>query len=253
MTNSRFEALEARCQKLRLKRYLKIFLFIAVVMSLGWMSFSSKHLFSLFENNASIVATEIKYLDTNHTDFNTILKEENSSLEQNETNTSSLNQETLKLSLTINRERYPASAKEKSTDNPNKVTETISKNSPPLQIQRDFDLSAPEQAPKTFSMSVKSLNSEEALLKSHTSTPTFKTTYELAAFYFEKNDYPKAIKWSKEANKLDPASDKPWIIYAQSKYALMEREDAIKALEVFLQYVHSQEAQALLEKYRGQK
>lgn len=261
MTNSRFEELEARCKKLRFKRNTKVFVFILCTFTLIGIVLNANFLFLQLGHYMSSITTEVKQLETQHVIVNNAVEEENNSLGQknesidlNETNVSSIGQEDFKLSLTINRERYPEkSIKEKSVDSLYKTTETVSKNVAPLQIQKEFDLSAPEQAPKTFSMSVTSLTSEEALLKSHASAPTFKTTYDVAFFYFEKNEYSKAIKWSKDANKLDPTSDKPWIIYAQSKYALMEREDAIKALEVFLQYVPSQEAKALLEKYRGQK
>ncbi|MDD3344424.1 MAG: CDC27 family protein, partial [Sulfurospirillaceae bacterium] len=110
----------------------------------------------------------------------------------------------------------------------------------------------PHEAKKPLNMSVKSLGSEEALLKNFHSANTFNTAYELAEFYFNAKEYPKAIVWAKESSKLGPTSEKPWIIYAKSKFYLGEKTEAIRALEIYLGYSSSKEVKDLLNFYKGQ-
>ncbi len=94
---------------------------------------------------------------------------------------------------------------------------------------------------------------EEVLLKNFHLENTFATASILAQFYFEKKEYGKAIEWAKESSKLEPVSDKPWLIYAKTKFHLGERAEAVRSLELFLGYVNSNEVKELLNFYKGQQ
>ena len=59
--------------------------------------------------------------------------------------------------------------------------------------------------------------------------------------------------WAKESSKLEPISDKPWLIYAKSKFHLGERAEAIRSLELISGYVNSNEVKELLNFYKGQQ
>lgn len=57
----------------------------------------------------------------------------------------------------------------------------------------------------------------------------------LAEELYNKQNYHDSIKWALTANELDSKSDKSWYWFAKNKIKLGEKEDAIKALETFLQ------------------
>ena len=99
----------------------------------------------------------------------------------------------------------------------------------------------------------RSLNEEQHLLKVFQAEQNFSNAYALAHFYFERKSYSEVILWAKEASKRDSRSDLPWILYAKSKFYLGDRAEAIRSLELFLGYINSKEAQALLNFYKGQE
>lgn len=237
MTNSRFEDLQRRCQKMKRARIAKVVLLCvgSILIALGtWyqtINVSPAH--SLQEP-----AKEVEQITEPNKNNVTIKKEvtDEASLISEENQ----NYDTLKLAPTIKNELKPLPSEEK--------IELKAVMAPPIE-----DFLAPPEVKKSLSISVKSLSNEESLLKNFHSENTIATSMALAQFYFEKKEYGKAIVWAKESSKLEPVSDKPWIIYAKSKFHLGERAEAIRSLELFLGYVNSNEVKELLTFYKGQQ
>ena len=75
----------------------------------------------------------------------------------------------------------------------------------------------------------------------------------MAKLYFQKQSFAESVYWSKKASKLNPENKISWLIYAKSKKNLGETEDAIRALELYLEYFSSNEVKKLLEIYRNNK
>lgn len=265
MTNSRFEDLERRCQRLRRKRIATIVFLCTFLMALGFVYF-----YSVFLNqpqHESIKAHEpaTSHLEpqkeNNLTQKNDKVVETNTTLtveakeEQNQTNTAISHTET---PTENSYDTLLLSAKLKKNNSKVPVEEKIEL-APPLKsgnpssplVIEDF-LSKPD-AKKPLSMNVTTLSNEEALLKNFHSSKAFAEALALAHFYFDRKEYIKAIFWSKESSKLKPVSDEPWIIYAKSKFHTGEREEAIRSLELFLGYVNSKDVKELLTFYKGQQ
>ena len=99
----------------------------------------------------------------------------------------------------------------------------------------------------------KAISEETQLLKNFNAVQNFDNAYALAYFYFERQSYGDVIIWAKETNKYNSRSEKPWILYAKAKFALGDRAEAIRSLELFLSYINSTEVQELLNVYKGQE
>ncbi|MDR0408242.1 MAG: hypothetical protein LBH45_04970 [Campylobacteraceae bacterium] len=70
--------------------------------------------------------------------------------------------------------------------------------------------------------------------------------------FYEKKDYRKSLEYALKANEIDPKNELSWIIFAKSQVKLGKKEDAIKALEVFIKSSkNSQNAISLLQKIRN--
>ncbi len=106
---------------------------------------------------------------------------------------------------------------------------------------------------KKFLIQVRSLENKESLLKDNKTSENFDTTLKLSIYYFEKSKFEKAINWSKKANHYKPSSFEPWLIYAKAKIKQGKKEEAVKAVETFLSYFSSPEAEKFLYKIKSKK
>jgi tetratricopeptide (TPR) repeat protein len=70
--------------------------------------------------------------------------------------------------------------------------------------------------------------------------------------FYEKKDYKKSLEFALKANEIDPKNESSWIMFAKSQIKLGKKEDAIKALEVFIKSSKdSQNALSLLQKIKS--
>ena len=255
MTNSRFEDLERRCQKIKRARIAKIVLFFAsIAFFVGgyfYIDVAGKNPPVIATVQPTVLLPEIVEKNTSVS-----LKLENDSnetqsvAEENLTQANEkLNYDTLLLAPKIQND---------SKQVPKVPTEEKVMLTPPVHNPevKDFslneELKAPAETKTVLNMTVKSLGAEESLLKNFHSNSTFKTALELAQYYFDLKEYPKAIAWAKESSKLGPTSEKPWLIYAKSKFHIGEKGEAIRSLEIYLGYSSSKEVKDLLTFYKGQ-
>lgn len=100
---------------------------------------------------------------------------------------------------------------------------------------------------------MRSLKQEHELLNQFKALQNYENAFALAQFYFNLKSYQETIAWAKKASQLDTHSDKPRILYAKAKFYLGQRSEAISSLELFLSYIKSEEAQELLNFYKGQE
>lgn len=247
MTNSRFEDLQRRCQKMKRVRIARVVFaclaIIVLVFSIYYALFFNipqqaqvKEAIATQENTTTThVSTKLplSQSDKEEQKLGTVLESPLAS-EENQT------YDTLRLSPVINNTFKSLPVEEKIDLKPSMA--------PPVE-----DFLTPPEAKKSLNISVKSLSNEDSLLKNFNSEKSFATAIALAQFYFEKKEYSKAIAFAKESSKLEPTSDRPWLIYAKSKFHLGEREEAIRSLELFIGYVNSNEVKELLTFYKGQQ
>lgn len=258
MSENSFESLEKRAKYLRFKKRLKV---IALPL-LFCTALAAYYLYPFIENEGDLETKKSKQKEektkskevlvkkvesqAKPTDKNTTVKLEESVAKESEKvskneNTSNANQvksyDTIKLTLSI-----PSSFSSTATKQEKEIPEKKSK---PAQQNTEIK--------KTFSMEVTSSDRQEVLLQNFNAKKDFKTAMELSRLFYEKSAYKKAIYWSKEASRLEPKSKIPWILYAKAKVRLNEKEDAIKALENYLNYFSSREIYDLLMQIKKEK
>lgn len=69
----------------------------------------------------------------------------------------------------------------------------------------------------------------------------------VAQSFYKKREYKKAVRWSIVANSIEPSNEASWILYAKAKVKLGHRNEAIKALKIYLNQYVSRKVQTYLE------
>lgn len=244
MTNSRFEELEQRYNRLRRIFFLKLLSLLFAIFSI---------VFSYFYYFHTVNQIEVSIIHDNEEKANQITKE---LIESNESNVSisEVKEEEKKVVDDNTLFLKPKTNFSSSTNLPSEEKISLS---PPLTDSLNNtlieDFLAKPRNKVALKMSVNSLSDEESLLKNFNSSHTFPDALALATYYLNKSEYIKAIKWAKEASNLNPISEQPWIVYAQSKFHLGERKEAIHSLELFLTYANQKEVRELLQTYKGKQ
>ena len=258
MTNSRFEDLERRCQKIKRARIAKIVLFFAIIAFFvgGYFYIEVAAQKPPVVANVQPTITVPEIVEKNisaSAELKNDINETQSQFEENVTQVNEkLSYDTLLLAPKIqnNLKQVPQQVP---TEEKVMLTPPPTHNPEAKDFSLNEELKAPAETKTVLNMTVKSLGAEESLLKNFHSNSTFKTALELAQYYFDLKEYPKAIAWAKESSKLGPTSEKPWLIYAKSKFHIGEKDEAIRSLEIYLGYSSSKEVKDLLNFYKGQQ
>ena len=234
MTNARFEDLEKRARKVRFKKYVKFSLILAVLIAVF-----SYFLMSITPKETPKVPLAVKKVEKPKKVQHVAPIKQTPKVEKKvQVIKKEKSYDTLKLKLNVtvpNKEQVEPQAK-KTTKVLKKI---IGKNESPKKVKIHFK--------------VKEVKSEDALLQKFQNDGDFKSAQSLASLYFKKKRFAKSIYWSKKASKLNAKEPLAWLVYAKSKYALGKKEEAIKSLELYLDYFSSDEIRKLLDSYRSMK
>ena len=231
MVSGRFEELERRCKKLKVKRGIKILLSFALVFAI---------LVTIF-----IFARDYKTDDYKHK----IVSKGKNSINKSKTDTlkeSKIDSEKSKLKLELMIDIPKIKQRPKQSD---KVA--IQKQIDRKKIvQKDINKTSSKK-PQRSILKIETITAdkETVLLKNYQIKGDYLSALKLAEYFYKKRDFTKALYWAKNANKLDSTKEDSWIIYAKAKYALGKREDAIESLKTFLNIFYSKRADELLQKY----
>ncbi len=236
MTNARFEDLEKRVKKIKLKKYIKIVFILVIVFGIAFyatvISKPKKVLKPL-----PIKKIEKKVIVKKETKVQKIklvkkiVKKEitKDKVQEKEVN----NYDTIMLSPKV--DFFQSKKKEN----------VIKKVIPKEMITKKSKI--------LLHVNVKEVKSEDALLERFRVAGDFDSAMGLAYLYFKKQNFKKSIYWSKKASKLSSSEDSSWLIYAKSKKAIGKKDEAIKALQLYLEYFSSNEIKKLLKLYRDKK
>ncbi|MCF6200606.1 MAG: CDC27 family protein [Hydrogenimonas sp.] len=93
----------------------------------------------------------------------------------------------------------------------------------------------------------KTNNALSYLIKKYKERRDPKLASYIANSFYKKGKYKEAIKWSVEANSVDPSSEESWIIFAKANAKIGQKEKAIKALRVYLNQYSSKNVKSLLK------
>ncbi len=230
MRSNRFEELEKKCKRLRYKTFIKYTLFLIFFVSLM--------LLILF----TIQTKKSKHIPAKHQ----ILKQHK--IIKNQTKKS---KKLIELNLELNMSKIDITKKSKHIPAKHKIAKKQSK-----KLKKDSNISViVKKIPKksNFIIHFTPVSQEIVLLKNYNSVQNYNNAIKLAIYYFNLKEYEKAIYYAKIASKLKADKSISWIIYAKSKYKLNQRQDAIGALETYLNYFYSKDADMLLQKYKVDK
>lgn len=229
MTSRKFEELERRVKRIKTKKYIKLIL-------LSFVLFGSTFYLVKYTIKTKPLHVEIKIEEkevqtpTALVEAKELVQEKSREVAQKE---EKIDYETIELSVTID------------LPDEKKLVPKIEK-----QIVK---VEQKEREEQKFILHVKEINDKDALLERFGDKEDFESAIGLARLYFEDKKFVKSIYWSRKASNLNPKNESSWIIFSKSKQALGESEDAIKALQVYLEHFSSQSIENLLKQHRSQK
>jgi tetratricopeptide (TPR) repeat protein len=68
----------------------------------------------------------------------------------------------------------------------------------------------------------------------------------IAQSFYKKGNYEETVRWAILANSIDPSSEESWLLFAKAKVQLGQKQDAIKALRIYLNQYTSGKVKAYL-------
>lgn len=229
MTNARFEDLEKRVKLIKIKKYIKIFVVLLVLVAMGYYAIGFNrvvivdkplHVKEVLKKETPKKAPKVQKYEAIQKEIKIVKKEIVVAKIKA--------YDTIKLSPKLN---FPSSTKKEI-----------------IEVKKE-----PIVKKSKISLHVKEVKSEDAFLERFRVAKDFESAMGLAYLYFDKQNFEKSIYWSKKASKLSSGDESAWLVYAKSKKALGRTEDAIKALHLYLEYFSSEAIEKLLKLYRDKK
>ena len=83
-----------------------------------------------------------------------------------------------------------------------------------------------------------------------TVSPNVDDSMFLSKIYYDKKSYSKAAYWSLQTNKLDGNIEESWLIFADSKAKIGQKNEAIRVLSEYVNKSNSIKAKKLLIKLK---
>ena len=261
MNSLRFEELNKKCKKIKIKKILKVLIPLFLILIICVLSFLY---YSKADNKSNISKKTLTYKTKNIS----MTKEDKNSTKAKVVHKNKITKPKLPKK---NSEVIPKIKKEdKGKDDKillNPALEIPELNSSKI-IKKEIKVSTLKKRvvkpkakrvektqidKKPFKISVKNVDKESVLIKNYKNLKDYRSALKLATFYFDKKDYKKCIYWAKIASQLGKTADKPWILYAKAKYNLNQKEDAIKSLQMYLNYFDSKDVYELLRKFKKER
>lgn len=105
------------------------------------------------------------------------------------------------------------------------------------------------QEEKALHLSLKNINSIDAMLQIFHKRPSYDLAIKIAEKYYESQKYDASKRWSKKANMLNKKDVASWILYAKSEYALGRHKRAKEILRLYLANKKSTDASMVLNSW----
>ena len=261
MNSLRFEELNKKCKKIKMKKILKALIPLFLILIICVLSFLY---YSKADNKNNISKKTLTYKTKNIS----MIKEDKNSKKIKITHKNKMT----KLKSSKKKREVISKIKKENKSKNDKILLNPALNIPELNtskiIEKEIKVPAVKNRAeksiavrvektqankKSFKISVKSVDKESVLIKNYKNLKDYKSALKLATFYFDEKDYKKCIYWAKIASQLGKTADKPWILYAKAKYNLNQKEDAIKSLQMYLNYFDSKDVYELLRKFKKER
>jgi hypothetical protein len=133
-----------------------------------------------------------------------------------------------------------------------KKSRTVMESSPNTRTgtstHREVEPVQKEQAGGKLVISKKQTNNTlEYLIERFNQTRDPKLASYIAQSFYKKGNYEETVRWAIIANSIEPASEESWILFAKAKVNLGQKEDAIKALKIYLNQYSSRKVKSYLQ------
>ena len=90
-------------------------------------------------------------------------------------------------------------------------------------------------------------NTLEYLIERFNQTRDPKLASYIAQSFYKKGNYKETVRWAILANSIDPSAEESWMLFAKAKVKLGQRQDAIKALRIYLNQYSSRKVKSYLQ------
>ncbi|MDR1460096.1 MAG: hypothetical protein LBI78_00420 [Campylobacteraceae bacterium] len=119
-----------------------------------------------------------------------------------------------------------------------------------LHVGPQIVIEPPEE--KKIIIETNNIQNTNELIKNFEDTGNIVFANMISEEFYEKKEYRKSLEYALKANEIDSKNELSWIMFAKSQVKLGKKEDAIKALEVFIKSSkNSQNALNLLQKIKN--
>ena len=111
----------------------------------------------------------------------------------------------------------------------------------------------PKIVHKPLIITLKKVESTDEMIKLYNKENKYYLALKIAKLFYKNQNYSKALLWSKKANQLNIKAEAAWIIYAKSEYARGNQKRAIEILKIYTAKAISKEARFLLSSWLKEK
>ncbi|MDD2782007.1 CDC27 family protein [Sulfuricurvum sp.] len=103
---------------------------------------------------------------------------------------------------------------------------------------------------RVFSVQTSAKSTTADFISAYRTNPKYETALIIARDFYTQENYVDAAIWAKKANQLNREVEEAWLLYAKSYYAQGRKDEAIKILELYLNYKDSKTASDLVRTWK---
>ncbi len=103
---------------------------------------------------------------------------------------------------------------------------------------------------RVFSVQNSTKKTTADFISAYNSNPKYETALIIARDFYAQENYVDAAIWAKKTNQLNREPEEAWLLYAKSYYAQGRKDEAIKILELYLNYKDSKAASELVRTWK---
>jgi len=238
----RYEELEKKYYKYKLKKVIGAFLFILLgIGSIFYYTFYNKRPSLKQENNISL---DIKKDNIDILEFNT-------SSAKNLKQDKDKNKTTALMMLSFNIPKLEELKKEElklKNKKQNNLNQKSSNDSNLSKLDSNSSkIKSDEKKDNKFSIKEEKANLN-LLIKKFSTSPSFETAIQIAKLYFEKDDLKNSQQWALKANSIDPRRYESWELFALILIKKGENKKAKEVLNIYLNdYGYNEKIEKLLK------
>ena len=240
-------------------KFISVIILTAIIIALSiavFNNFSSRKN-SLVSQNSTTNKTETTNLST---DNSLAVTQSSTNVSNYETVDSQNKKDDYIHDVTTKSDIIEQTNENRKTETPKKPSETKTTDTTKKEINSDIKPAESQNVMRNNSTLVsptrsnnvlietKEINNIDSLINRFNATRNVILAVMVAEEFYEQKDYANSLKWALTANEIDSKNEKSWIMFAKSKAKQGKSDEAIHALQVFIQHFpNSNSAKSLLD------